>query len=103
MPTSVRLDSETEALLARLAHSRKETKSAVLRAALLRLADDGAGQGGKGPHALFPTWWVLPVEGPRTSLGITSRPFGRCSFDRRTRDGRYLDRRGTASRDPASQ
>ena len=52
MPTSVRLDRDTEALLARLAHSRKETKSAVLRAALLRLAD-GAGQGREGPYALI--------------------------------------------------
>jgi hypothetical protein len=92
MPTSVRLDRDTEALLARLAQTRKETKSAVLRAALLRLADDGAGQGGEGPTPLFPASWVLLVEGPRTSLGITSGPFGRCSFDRRARDGRYLDR-----------
>lgn len=65
MPTGVRLDSDTEALLARLAHSRKETKSAVLRAALLRLADDGAGQGGEGPHALISDLVGIARGGPQ--------------------------------------
>jgi len=65
MPISVRLDSETEALLARLAHNRKETKSAVLRAALLRLADDDAGQGGEGPYALISDLVGIARGGPQ--------------------------------------
>lgn len=64
MPTGVRLDSDTEALSARLAHSRKETKSAVLRAALLRLADDAAEPGGEGPHALISDLVGIARGGP---------------------------------------
>jgi hypothetical protein len=53
-------------LLARLAQSRKETKSAVLRAALLRLADDGAaGQGREGPHALISDLVGIARGGPQ--------------------------------------
>ncbi len=38
MPTSVRLDPETESLLNRLARTRQQTKSDILREALHRLA-----------------------------------------------------------------
>jgi predicted DNA-binding protein len=38
MPTSVRLDPETEALLRRLARARGRTKSEIIRDALHRLA-----------------------------------------------------------------
>ncbi|MCI0518170.1 MAG: ribbon-helix-helix protein, CopG family [Woeseiaceae bacterium] len=38
MPTSVRLDPETEALLRRLARERGRTKSEIIRDALHRLA-----------------------------------------------------------------
>ncbi len=40
MPTSVRLDPETEALLDQLAQTRRRTKSDILREALRRLAQD---------------------------------------------------------------
>ncbi len=42
MPTSVRLDPETEALLRRLARSSGRTKSEVIREALHRLAAGSA-------------------------------------------------------------
>jgi hypothetical protein len=38
VPTSIRLDSETEALLARLAARRKQTRSAVVRDSIALLA-----------------------------------------------------------------
>lgn len=38
MPTSVRLDIQTEALMSRLAKRRGQTKSEIIRAALLALA-----------------------------------------------------------------
>lgn len=66
MPTSVRLDPETEALLARLARSRSETKSAVLRTALLRLAQDSEVQGGEGPHALIADLVGIAHGGPES-------------------------------------
>ena len=40
MPTSVRLDPETEALLDQLAQIHRRTKSDILREALRRLAQD---------------------------------------------------------------
>jgi hypothetical protein len=40
MPTSVRLDSKTEAMVRRLAQRTHRTKSAVIREALERLARD---------------------------------------------------------------
>ncbi len=42
MPTSVRLDPETEALLRRLARSTGRTKSEIIREALHRLAAGSA-------------------------------------------------------------
>jgi len=42
MPTSVRLDTQTEALLRRLAQSSGRTKSDVLREAVVRLAEEYA-------------------------------------------------------------
>ena len=40
MPTSVRLDTETEALLRRLARTSGRTKSDILREAVVRLAEE---------------------------------------------------------------
>ena len=42
MPTSVRLDARTQALVARLARRTRRSKSEVIRAALVRLAEDEA-------------------------------------------------------------
>lgn len=39
MPTSVRLDAKTEALVARLARTTRRTKSEVIRAAIAQLAE----------------------------------------------------------------
>jgi hypothetical protein len=66
MPTSVRLDSESEALLARLARSRGLTKSAVLRAALLRLAQDEepTAAAGDGPYSLIADLVGIAQGGP---------------------------------------
>jgi hypothetical protein len=65
MPTSVRLDPETEALLGRLARSRGQTKSAVLRAALLRLAQDQPiAEAGDGPYALIADLMGIAQGGP---------------------------------------
>lgn len=40
MPTSVRLDAKTQALVARLARKTRRSKSEVIRAAIARLAED---------------------------------------------------------------
>lgn len=39
MPTSVRLDAKTESIVTRLARKRGQTKSEVIRAALVALAE----------------------------------------------------------------
>ncbi len=54
MPTSVRLDPETEALLKRLARSSGRTKSEVIREALHRMSDEarGAAEAGSLYHAI---------------------------------------------------
>ena len=50
MPTSVRLDAETEALLRRLARERGSSKSDVIRDALHELAAGGAVPAAAGPY-----------------------------------------------------
>lgn len=54
MPTSVRLDPETEALLKRLARSSGRTKSEVIREALHRMSGEerGAVQAGSLYHMI---------------------------------------------------
>lgn len=47
MPVSVRLDAKTEALIARLARKRGQTKSEVIRDAIGRLARQEADADGK--------------------------------------------------------
>ncbi|HEV2356395.1 MAG TPA: ribbon-helix-helix protein, CopG family [bacterium] len=42
MPTTVRLDPETEAIVQRLARKTGRTKSSVIREAILRLSEDHA-------------------------------------------------------------
>lgn len=51
MPTSVRLDPETEALLRRLARSSGRTKSEVIREALHRMA--GANAEAAEPESVY--------------------------------------------------
>ncbi len=48
MPTSVRLDPETEVLLKQLAHSSGRSKSEVIREALHRLSEESRSSGKQG-------------------------------------------------------
>lgn len=74
MPTSVRLDAETEALLARLAHNRRQTKSAILREALLRLAqDENTNNSVDGPYALIADFVGIAEGGPDDLSRLISR------------------------------
>lgn len=62
MPTSVRLDAKTEALLKRLAHRSGRTKSEVLREALIRFAETEAA--GEQPN--------LPCEMIAELIGVAT-------------------------------
>ena len=64
MPTSVRLDPETEALLDRLAQTQRRTKSAILREALHRLARDEQIKNVDGPYALVADLIGIAQGGP---------------------------------------
>lgn len=63
MPTSVRLDADTEALLRRLARERGSSKSDVIRDALHELASGTGVAESAGPYALV-----------ADLLGIDKRP-----------------------------
>ena len=64
MPTSVRLDPETEALLNRLAQTHRRTKSDILREALHRLAQDEHAKEADGPYALIADLIGIAQGGP---------------------------------------
>ncbi len=65
MPTSVRLDPETQALLDRLAQTQRRTKSDILREALHRLAQDEQVKGvDNGPYALVADLIGIAQGGP---------------------------------------
>jgi hypothetical protein len=65
MPTSVRLDAGSEALLRRLAHLSGRTKSDVLREALLRLSrEHEALAPGDGPYTLVSDLVGIAHGGP---------------------------------------
>lgn len=65
MPTSVRLDPETEALLNRLAQTHRRTKSDILREALRRLAQDKQiNEVDNGPYALVADLVGIAQGGP---------------------------------------
>ena len=65
MPTSVRLDPETEALLNRLAHTQRRTKSDILREALHRMAqDEQANETKQGPFAVVADLIGIAQGGP---------------------------------------
>jgi len=66
MPTSVRLDSETEALLRRLASTKGQTKSEILREALHRLASESdAPSSQDGPYSRVLDLVGVGEGGPR--------------------------------------
>ena len=65
MPTSVRLDTETEALLHRLTRQSGRTKSDILREALLRLSQEReTGSPDDGPYALVSDLVGIAEGGP---------------------------------------
>lgn len=65
MPTSVRLDAETEALLNRLAQNNSRTKSDVLREALHRLAEgEQVKEADNGPYSLVADLIGVAQGGP---------------------------------------
>ena len=65
MPTSVRLDPDTEALLDQLAQTRHRTKSDILREALRRFAQDEQSKDvNNGPYALVADLIGIAHDGP---------------------------------------
>ncbi len=65
MPTSVRLDPETEALLDQLARIHRRTKSDILREALRRLAQDKQVKDvNNGPYTLVADLIGIAQGGP---------------------------------------
>jgi Arc/MetJ-type ribon-helix-helix transcriptional regulator len=65
MPTSVRLDPETEALLDQLARTHRQTKSDILREALRCLAQDKQVKDvDKGPYTLVADLIGIAQGGP---------------------------------------
>jgi len=66
MPTSVRLDTETEALLRRLARTSGRTKSDILREALVRMAEENAASSSAdSPYARIADLIGVAGGGPR--------------------------------------
>jgi Arc/MetJ-type ribon-helix-helix transcriptional regulator len=66
MPTSVRLDAETEALLDRLVRTYEKSRSEILRDAIRRLAEEAARPVGEheGPFALVADLIGIADGGP---------------------------------------
>ncbi len=65
MPTSVRLDTETEALLRRLARTSGRTKSDILREAVVRLAEEHeVSSSADNPYALISDLVGIAHGGP---------------------------------------
>ena len=65
MPTSVRLHTETETLLRRLARTSGCTKSDILREAVLRLAEEHeTSSGADSPYALISDLVGIASGGP---------------------------------------
>ena len=66
MPTSVRLDPRTEMVVRRLARQTKRTKSAVIREAIARMAEEVGSQPGRGtPYAAIEDLIGIAGGGPR--------------------------------------
>lgn len=76
MPTSVRLDTETEALLRRLARTSGRTKSDVLREALVRLAEQhDATSSVESPYSLVADLVGIARGGPSDLAGRHKQAF----------------------------
>lgn len=84
VPTSVRLDSKTEALLNRLALARGQSKSRLIREAIARLAEGEAGLEPKtGPYALVADLIGIAHGGPPGLARRTSEAFRELLLARR--------------------
>jgi hypothetical protein len=84
MPTSVRLDAETEALLRRLARRSGRTKSDMLREALLRLAEEeDTAARGRRPYAMISDLVGIASGGPRDRARTHKRVFRQIVSKRR--------------------
>lgn len=65
MPTSVRLDPKTETVVRRLARQTNQTKSEVIREAIVRMAEQVGSQPGRGtPYALMEDLLGIATGGP---------------------------------------
>ena len=64
MPTSVKLDAETEALLRRLARTSGRTQSDILREALVRYSADREKDSADSPYALIADLVGIAQGGP---------------------------------------
>ncbi len=74
MPTSVRLDAETERAVERLAREKKSTKSRVIREAILAEAARGEHKvQGKSPYERIAHLIGVEVGGPRNLSERTGR------------------------------
>ncbi len=76
MPTSVRLDDETQRLLQRLANRKSQTKSEVIRAAIETLAAvEQLEEQAKGPHELVSDLIGCVSGGPEDLSTQTGKRF----------------------------
>jgi hypothetical protein len=77
MPTSVRLDTQIEALVSRLAKQRGQTKSEVIREALMTLVrEKGALGHPKTPYEAMVPFLGCASGGPPDLSERTGRKFG---------------------------
>jgi len=77
MPTSVRLDIQTEALVSRLAKRRGQTKSEIIREALMTLAQQEGNLGHpKTPYEAMAPYLGCASGGPPDLSERTGRRFG---------------------------
>ena len=86
MPTSVRLDPETERLIARLSRTTRRTKSEVIRDAIGRFAREEEGAGGRGtrtPYDALKHLVGVARGGPRDLSVRTGDKFRRLIRQRR--------------------
>lgn len=64
MPTSVRLDPKTEAVVRRLARQTHRTKSEVIREAIARMAEEGNTTRPSSPYAVMEDLIGIAHGGP---------------------------------------
>jgi hypothetical protein len=84
MPLSVRLDAKTERLIDRLARTRGQTKSEVIREAIAALARlEGKSLGGKSPYETIAHLIGCVRGGPRDLSVRTGEKFRRLLLEKR--------------------